>query len=355
MALCIGSFGLLACGGGGGDNPDSGLAICGNGICEGTEATDCPADCTGGADAGAACNAVANTGCAGGEKCTYIIESTEPLLGRTDCAADGTMAGGAACTDAFTAEGGVDDCVGGYFCNDAVCQAICDTLENTNCADNETCVPFNGIFEDANNVGICQPGCNPVADLVGGELNTGCATEEGCYISTVTGRGSCSGDCRANPACDAGFTGSNTVGSNNCADAGWGTQHCNCECLNCCSPGYGCLLNNDPDAATGSVCAAFCDTTAGGGPDCSGGAPNGIPNQLTANSCRQIATFYNNTDQVPPEVGMCVDGTVWMCYGCVDETQAGCGPDLADGDCDCDPATCDMAGTLCDPASPWCP
>jgi hypothetical protein len=349
MALCIGSLGLFACGGGSGDDD---VDVCGDEACTGAETVaSCPEDCTDQPDADvvAACNAIANTGCNAGEKCTYIIESTEPLLGRTGCADDGTMTEGQACTGAGTAEGGVDDCVGGTFCNDSVCTEICDALDNTNCDANEACVEFNGLFDDSENTGLCQPGCNPVGVLP--SPGTGCPSEEGCYIRTDTGRGSCAGDCRANPQCDAGFTGSTPAGTNNCADTNWGTNACNCECLNCCSPGYGCLLNNMPGTgATGSVCAAFCDTTDSGGPDCSGSNPAGIPNQLTANSCRQISTFYNNTQNVPPAVGMCVDGTIWICAGCTDESEPGCSNTDPAFDCDCDPANCGTASDTCDPS-----
>jgi hypothetical protein len=347
MALCIGSLGLFACGGGG-DSPDAGgPQICGDDACTGDEtAASCPEDCDVSgcdndgmcegpgetaancpADCMAACNAIANTGCNAGEKCTYIIESTEPLLGRTGCADDGTMTEGQACTGAGTAEGGVDDCAGGLFCNDSVCTEICDALDNTNCDANEACVEFNGLFDDAENTGLCQPGCNPVAP--GG---TGCPSEEGCYIRTDTGRGSCAGDCRANPACDAGFTVAATAGggTSSCADANWGQQHCECECLNCCSPGLGCLLNNMPGTgADGSVCAFFCDTTNSGGPTCGDNAAN-----LVAISCRQISTFYSNTMNVPPAIGMCVDPEIWPCVGCTNDTDPGCELGLP-SDCDC--------------------
>ena len=119
-ALCMGSLGLLACGGsGGGNNPDSGIII--PGADGGTGGGD--------GDSTAACNPSAQSGCSAGEKCTYVIEQTTPtVLGHTDCAADGTVALGGACTrDA----NGVDDCVGGTYCSGSVCTEICGTTPDT--------------------------------------------------------------------------------------------------------------------------------------------------------------------------------------------------------------------------------
>ena len=45
-------------------------------------------------------------------------------------------------------------------------------------------------------------------------------------------------------------------------------------------------------------------------------------------------TFYSNTMNVPPAVGMCVDGTIWYCAGCTNETDSGCTLDGPE-DCDC--------------------
>ncbi len=314
-ALCIGSLGLFACGGGDDDaDVDSGVAVCGDNVCSGGETVDtCPEDCDSNPifdTPPAACNAVAGTGCDPDEKCTFIVESTEPFLGRTDCAPAGTVPEDGTCVRSETT--GVDDCAAGLYCIGGVCTEICGALDNTNCDANETCVTFSDLFEDADNTGLCQPGCNPVA--AGG---TGCPTDEGCYVNLTTGLSSCAPDCGANPACDAGNTGSTAVGGNSC-DTQWGTQHCNCEYLNACAPGYGCALNNDPDAATGLVCAYYCDTTeTQGAPDCSGST------QLSL-SCRQIMTFYNNTQNVPAAIGMCVDGTVFPCAGCYDVAQPGC-------------------------------
>jgi len=312
-ALCLGSLGLLACGGGGsGDDIDSGFTVCGNGTCEtGEDATSCPADCNSNpADAaGAACNPVANTGCQTGEKCTSIIESTDPFLGRTGCAPAGNVADGGACARDTTT--GVDDCAGGLFCLSSVCTEICGTAPDT-CGSESTCVSFVDLFDDADNTGLCQPGCNPVA---AGAPASQCATGEGCYLSLTSGRGSCGGDCGDNPDCSAGTTAPS--GWPNSCSGQWGTQNCNCEYLNACAPGYGCILLNDPASATGLVCSFFCDTTNSGGPTCA-------DSTVIGSSCRQVSTFYSDTGNVPAEIGFCVPGDQFPCYGCYDTNEPGC-------------------------------
>ncbi len=170
-ALCMGSLGLLACGGGGGSSkPDSGISI--------------GADGGSGADAGstAACNPSEQSGCTGTDKCTYVIEQTTPdVLGHTDCAANGTVALGGACTrDA----NGVDDCLAGGFCSGGVCMEICGTTPDS-CASGESCVPYSSLFSDADNTGLCNTQCNPL------DPSAVCATDEGCFLSLASGSATC--------------------------------------------------------------------------------------------------------------------------------------------------------------------
>ena len=321
-ALCIGSLGLFACGGGGG-GVDATIDVCPDGECTGDEtAANCPADC-GDGDGGvptdgpvAACNAIAGTGCASGEKCTWAEEVANPDLGRTDCVAAGAAAEGDACTYSDHADGNYDDCAAGLYCIGGVCTEICGQAENVNCDANEACVLISGLFTDTTNTGVCQPGCNPVA------ADPGCATDEGCFLNLSTGNSSCSGACANgdNPACNAGFTGATAVGENSCSSQ-WGTQHCNCEYTNACANGYGCILINDPVSATDLVCAYYCDTT--GTPNAPTCPPSSV---LSATSCRQVMTFYSDTPNVPAAIGMCIDSVAWdgYCGGCYDVNQPGC-------------------------------
>lgn len=307
-AICIGSMALLACGGGGSD-PDA--MIIDPGVDSGVT-FDAPA---------AACNPVSNTGCDDPtHKCTYIVESTDPFLGRTACAPDGTVPLEGTC---MRAEDGVDDCVGGTWCSGGTCAEICGSAPDT-CGTDSTCVSFVGLFEDAEGTGLCQPSCNPVS------VPSDCPEGEGCFLNLGTGAGSCA----------VGYSGSatdpypeNKMGAANCA-ASPGTQGCHCLYLNGCQNGYGCALNNEPGGtATGLECAFFCDVMGGGGPTCADA-------QLLGDMwrCAQISTFYSDSDQVPPEIGFCVNNEEWACFGCTDTTTVGCRIAVGTENCDCDQA-----------------
>src|SRR3954451_21253689 len=91
--------GLIACGGNKA-KPD-GAIIIGNDGSDGTVQ---------------ACDVLANTGCATGEKCTWIWDQRDATadLGHIGCATDGTVAASGACT--FNMDPiGFDNCVGGTF------------------------------------------------------------------------------------------------------------------------------------------------------------------------------------------------------------------------------------------------
>lgn len=266
-AMFMGALGLTACSSSSSDDqPDAGTI------------TFTDANNNGGPDATtntAACNAVANTGCAANEKCTFIVESTDPFLGRTDCAADGSVALGGMCARAMD---GVDDCVGGTWCLGSVCSEICSSAPDS-CASGTACVQFVDLFEDADGVGICQPECDPL------DLANTCPTGEGCYVNLSTGSGTC-----ATPAGGAeGFV-----------------QGDDCMFLNGCAVGYGCTLNNDPVNATGLECAYFCDPNMGTGPTCAEGPGPSF-------TCIAIQMFYNNAMNVDPNLGFCIDCAAWGC------------------------------------------
>lgn len=155
--------------------------------------------------------------------------------------------------------------------------------------------------------------CEPLA------LATGCAGGRGCYLQLSTGVTRCADPDLSDPMTSTGDPG--------CAAAPGG-QGCNCTLLNTCQSGYTCALNNEPMNATGLECAYFCDPTGGGGPTCAQGPGPSF-------ACRQIRTFYANADNVPAELGMCVNPDEWPCAGCLDENTAGCGLSLPT-DCDGD-------------------
>ena len=266
------------------------------------------------------CDPVGQTGCFAGEKCTYIIDSTTPLMGHTSCAPKGGVVSGGACTrDA----GGVDDCVAGYFCSGGTCTEICSTSPNS-CGGTEVCTVFAGVFDDRTDVGMCMPQCDPL------NPSAVCPTGESCYLSLASAITSCVAPSLSDPI--------TKTGAPNC-NSNPGTQDCNCVTLNGCDAGFGCILLNDAANPTGNICAFFCDPMNSGGPTCASGTGAG-----PSFSCRQIMSFYSDAMDVDPSYGMCVNPTTWAgyCGGCVDMTDDICNPAKC---CDNDPNTNDDPNT----------
>lgn len=260
-ALAFGAFGLFTACGGGSSSPDAGINTGGDG--------------GGGSDGGgpSACNPVAQTGCAAGEKCTQRVDSLDPFLAVTACVADGAVPLGSACVAGDPAVTGADDCAAGGYCVNSVCTEICSEAPDS-CPSATVCVPFSQTFDEG--VGLCQPTCDV--------LMQNCPNGEGCYIGLTSGKSSCA------PA----------FGETMGADPG--KQGVECNFLNTCAVGFGCTLINDAANPTGNVCAKFCDTLNAGGPTCAGGA-----DPYPSLTCVQINGFYGDVEAVPTTVGFCVD------------------------------------------------
>jgi hypothetical protein len=224
-----------------------------------------------------ACNPVAQTGCDAGEKCAHLVESDSPLLSRTTCVPNGNVPLGGQC--AVGAPGpstGYDDCAAGGHCSGSVCTEIC-TQAPDSCPQEASCVPFSGLFSDLDGLGLCQAQCDVMAQ--------NCCDGDGCYVSLSSGESSCA---PAVPETMGGMP---------------GRQGDACMFLNTCDVGFGCTLIDDPVNTTGNVCAKFCDPAMAGGPTCD--------DTGTATTCTQINTFYADADNVPDEVGFCIDCAVW--------------------------------------------
>ncbi len=292
LALCVGAFGLLACGGGSGDDTPDAFVVP-------TIDSGNPDDPD--ANVGA-CNPVAQTGCNSGEKCTWIVDVAgtppDPDLGHTGCVTDGTVAEGDACT---LPETGADDCVAGTYCLRSVCTEICSSAPNS-CPSGEICSTYENLMEDIENVGLCNPECDPV------EQN--CAIDtQACYLQLVTGESSCAGI----PSDAVGLTQGDDCSANSSG-----------QCyLNGCDKGYGANLPDGPDATSISLCAFFCNPIDNWSGNVQGltGDPAGIG--CTASfggdrpdgpgpsyECRYLQTFYG-IEEVPAAVGMCLDPTIW--------------------------------------------
>lgn len=144
---------LAACGGGGGSGDDGPDLI----------------DASSGPDAAEACNPVAQTGCATGEKCTWVNIDSANDLGVVKCVPDGTVEEGGNCTMGADGEDtGYDDCVAGTYCigysasqnRPGACEAIC-TLSPDSCpAAESACSRYAGVFEGAE-LGVCDFKCSP--------------------------------------------------------------------------------------------------------------------------------------------------------------------------------------------------
>ena len=249
------------------------------------------------------CNPVTQAGCSVGQKCAELVESEEPLLRRTVCVPQGEAAEGEACTRGEAGPTtGFDNCIGGQSCLNDVCSAICDSAPDTCRADGEAfgegdyCTLFADLFSDS--IGLCVPGCNPVAD-------DSCPDGFGCYLEATRGIASCAGV--PAPAQDL---------AQNSDCFGPATGGC---FLNGCAPGFTPMLNNKPDNADGSVCARYCtpaNSYEGNIGEIEGLAGNcgsavlaqsgGTNGNNGAHQCRYIQSFYGNTDNLPEALGMCV-------------------------------------------------
>ena len=276
-ATCLAAFGLVACGdsdGGNNNGADSSVVF-------GADAA------AGGPDAQVvvACNPVAQTGCEGDRpRCTYIIDGMNPqgqLLGHTDCVPAGTAAVGESC-QALAGEQGVDNCVEGAWCLGGECVPICNQAPDS-CEEpgvTNTCVGFVGLFEDVDQVGLCQPVCDP--------LDPSAACEEGdaCYLVLTTGIGSC-----GSPAAGAEAL----------------NQGDDCMFLNGCASGFGCIIPNNPDSTmvTSLACVFYCDAADSGGPTCN------MSGDLES-CCIRLSDFYADvTTPNTPDLGMCVNPNTW--------------------------------------------
>jgi hypothetical protein len=214
-----------------------------------------------------ACDAVAQTGCNPGEKCTFVEDELNPGEFLSYCRPDGAQPLGASCT---SDPDGLDECTAGLYCVSGVCEEICSVAPDS-CPNGFQCTALSGF---PSGVGYCDVACNPLADP------TGCPVDEACYIVLNS----------ASTTCANVFSP--------------GTQGDSCEFINACASGFGCILPNSPTNPTGLECAFICDAVGGGGPTCAEGpGPSYV--------CAQINQFYSDADGVPDAWGMCVDPVEW--------------------------------------------
>ncbi len=121
------------------------------------------------------CDPLAQTGCVGTDKCTWIIDSNSAngIVGRVGCTAGGTVAAGQACV--IGAGGamptGADNCLKGLACSSGVCKAVCNTTAGglPNCGTAAACATYGGLFGNEGEsavAGVCDPNCNPLTQKI---------------------------------------------------------------------------------------------------------------------------------------------------------------------------------------------
>jgi hypothetical protein len=168
-----------------------GLLACSGGTKKPIKIVDAP-----GSDGGDVCNPLTQTGCASGEKCTWIIDMAPPnFSGHVGCAPDGAMQTGGSCTRNPPGPTGYDDCAKGNYCfgpdagGAGTCKLICDNAGGAPmCPTAYGCVPYQDIFQMGTNpatAGVCEPTCDPLNDnnflgSAGTKTGTKCSATRGC-------------------------------------------------------------------------------------------------------------------------------------------------------------------------------
>jgi hypothetical protein len=259
-ALC---FGLLAACGGNDDKPHM---------------INVP-DGSNGSDGGTVltCSPLTQMGCQAGEKCTWIIDATDPqYVGHVGCVPDGTADVGAACMFGAAGATGYDDCKAGGVCSQfstpgtaGVCKQVCDNAGgDPMCDANHVCVTYSRLFSTGDTspaaAGVCDLACDPLQDndfdgsagSAGKTMNTcGSDARVGCYgypsggTPPATGW-SCTGDINSDP--DKGLRHrTQCTTATGCADTD-GTIY-----INSCNQGYLPIFRESTAVST-TVCIAMC-------------------------------------------------------------------------------------------------
>jgi hypothetical protein len=214
-----------------------------------------------GGQPGVDCDPVAQTGCEAGEKCSVVVAGETSSF---ECVPAGAIAPDAQCTR--TNEG--DDCTAGHYCvgnvgasSGMTCRPLCEAGGSPGC---EVCVPYADF--PSQDVGVCHPTCDPLAQDCGGLLSC-------LYIGETQ------------PVC-AQLSQSSLVPPGG-----------SCRFLNQCTLGSSCLLNDPDSTEGGTLCAFHCDAT-GGSPSC------GELDDSTEYGCTPIANLVEGT--MPAAMGICV-------------------------------------------------
>jgi hypothetical protein len=159
--------------------------------------------CGVGSDAGRAiCSPLTQAGCQSGEKCSWIVDATDPqYVGHTGCVPDGAKHIGDTCIFGAAGAIGYDDCQRGGVCSTfgqpgttGVCKQVCDNAGGDPACDaTHVCVSYPLLFSTGSTSpaagGLCDVACDPLADNdfdgSGSQMRSGSAcgsdARVGCY------------------------------------------------------------------------------------------------------------------------------------------------------------------------------
>jgi hypothetical protein len=149
-------------------------------------------------DAAPPCDPATQTGCAAGEKCTWIrtAATATEQIGQRGCVAAGTKVVNDACAYGATgAATGFDDCAAGFIClapadedqATGSCREICNETADAGslgaCEENWACGGYVSFFQNETDetalAGVCDPTCDPLAQTRDYDGAAGCGTIEG--------------------------------------------------------------------------------------------------------------------------------------------------------------------------------
>jgi hypothetical protein len=121
------------------------------------------------------CNPLTQSGCAAGEKCTWLLDAVVPqYIGHIGCAPMGARDVGESCMYGPPGCDGYDDCKKGFVCGDyrggeGVCKQLCDQQGGfPMCDAQHSCVTHSGLFSTGETTpsaaGVCDIACDPLTD-----------------------------------------------------------------------------------------------------------------------------------------------------------------------------------------------
>ncbi len=269
------------------------------------------------------CDPLNQTGCGGGEKCTWITIDSANGIGDVGCVPDGTIAIAGACTrgaDGMTT--GFDDCVGGTYCVSGQCEAICNTSPDS-CPATGKCTMYSGVFPSGSNVGMCDFTCDPVTQrrLIDNATSCGAISPavKGCY-KIDEGKAICA----TTPSAAQTQTQDETAYN-------WPSA----VFINGCAPGFQGLLRSDTQPTSPIICVAFCrpaETYVGNTANAGGQVGSGYTCADRGASGQECHFFHFVEDPANP-----ADNGIGFCWK----------PENYVGDWDNDPGTADTGYPRC--------